>query len=96
MYINLYRVPGPKGESLSEATKNSYLLGREPLLLLHGISASSDAFSMNGPDLSMGYKIADTGRYDLWLFNARGTKYSRKHQFLESNSEVEFWDFSFE
>ena len=34
-------------------------------------------------------------RYDVWLANRRGNKYSHKHLQLKSNSDA-YWDFSFD
>lgn len=42
------------------------------------------------------YQLVDTGNYDVWLMNARGNYYSRRHQWLDPNTQTEFWDFSFE
>lgn len=36
--------------------------------------------------------LANQG-YDVWLYNARGTKYSRNHTILNPKSD-EFWNFS--
>lgn len=40
--------------------------------------------------------MADTGKYDVWLANARGSYFSRKHLWLDPSSDVEYWNFSFE
>lgn len=42
--------------------------------------------------LVLAYILADAG-YDVWLPNARGTRYSRNHIRLDPDS-AKFWDFS--
>lgn len=37
--------------------------------------------------------MADQG-YDVWIGNARGNKYSRSHTYLDPDSGVDFWDFT--
>ena len=35
--------------------------------------------------------------YDVWMFNVRGNKYSKKHLFLDTNiTSQQFWSYSFE
>jgi pimeloyl-ACP methyl ester carboxylesterase len=63
-------------------------------LLHHGIAGSSINFVMQQAG-SIPYQLADTGLYDVWLTNARGSQYSRAHQWLDPDSDPEFWDFSF-
>lgn len=42
------------------------------------------------------YQLVDTGKYDVWLMNSRGNHYSRRHLWMDPNTQHEFWDFSFE
>ena len=91
--LNLFRIPGPRGESLSSALRAR---NREPLLLLHGVLSSSECFVMNGPGVSPAYQLADSGRYDLWLLNVRGNAYSKKHNFMDAASDRDYWNFGFE
>lgn len=52
----------------------------------------SSNYIMNNEDKALGYVLANAG-YDVWLGNARGNTYSRKHTTF-SNTSSEFWDFS--
>ncbi|XP_062537620.1 lipase 1-like [Armigeres subalbatus] len=63
-----------------------------PVLLTHGLLGSSADFVIMGPNNSLAYLLADNG-YDVWLANARGTRYSRSHRTLSVDSK-EYWDFS--
>lgn len=89
---NLFRIPGPQGETLDEAVNKQ----RQPVLFLHGVVGSADSFILNGPDLGIATALANTGKYDCWLYNARGNKYSRLHSEVNPDSDRDFWMFSFE
>lgn len=65
----------------------------KPILLMHGIIDSADTFIIRG-NTSLAAALADAG-YDVWVGNSRGSRYSRRHLFLDSNTDKEFWDFSF-
>lgn len=64
-----------------------------PIILVHGIGDSSDSWLVLGPQHSLAFLLADSG-FDVWLFNARGNKYSKKH--VKRLSKTEYWRFTFE
>ena len=45
---------------------------------------------------SVPYQMVDTGKYDVWMMNARGNFFSRDHLWLNPDTQTEFWDFSVE
>ncbi|XP_050674374.1 lipase 1-like [Leptidea sinapis] len=64
-----------------------------PIVLLHGIMDSADAWILAGPELGLGYILANNC-YDVWAANHRGNQYSRKHIKLNPNTDFEFWNYS--
>lgn len=81
------------------ATEDGYVLNMfripgkgGPVLLMHGLLGSADDFIIAGPKSGLVYLLAEQG-YDVWLGNARGNKYSRKHVYTDL-SEATYWDFS--
>ncbi|EAT33506.1 AAEL014218-PA, partial [Aedes aegypti] len=63
-----------------------------PVLLMHGLFASSADWVLLGPGNALAYLLSDMG-YDVWLPNVRGNRYSRKHISYTPNMN-KFWDFS--
>lgn len=63
-----------------------------PVLMVHGLLGSSSDFVIIGPNNSLAYLLSDNG-HEVWLANARGTRYSKKHSTLSLDSK-EYWDFS--
>lgn len=61
-----------------------------PVLCLHGLMMSSDAFVISGKD-SLAFELARSG-FDVWLGNLRGNRYTSHEKFSSTNQE--FWDFS--
>lgn len=51
-------------------------------------------FFLNTYFLYTGYYLADSS-YDVWLANARGTQFSRKHLTLDPDTSPEYWEYSF-
>lgn len=91
---------GYKPERHTVITKDGYLVNSyripnrgPPVLLVHGIGDSSDSWLVLGPSKSIAFQLSDLG-YDVWIFNARGNKYSKGH--IKNLSEKEYWDFSYE
>ncbi|KAJ8675723.1 hypothetical protein QAD02_011509 [Eretmocerus hayati] len=76
--LTIYRIPGPPGSI--------------PVLLQHGLLESSADWLVPGRGRSLAYMLSDQG-YDVWLGNARGNTYSKKHKKF-STSDPRFWDFS--
>uniref|UniRef100_A0A182LZN3 Lipase n=1 Tax=Anopheles culicifacies TaxID=139723 RepID=A0A182LZN3_9DIPT len=63
-----------------------------PILLVHGLLASSGDYLIIGPNNSLAYLLADQD-YDVWLADMRGNRYSQRHTRLNSSSP-EYWDFT--
>ncbi|KAH8419419.1 hypothetical protein KR222_011290, partial [Zaprionus bogoriensis] len=91
---------GYQAEVHHVTTEDGYILtlhrirnqGAQPFLLQHGLVDSSAGYVVMGPNVSLGYLLADHN-YDVWLGNARGNRYSRNHTTLDPD-ESKFWDFS--
>lgn len=64
-----------------------------PVLLVHGIGDSSDSWLILGPTNSLAFQLYDVG-FDVWLYNARGNKYSKRH--TRSLPRKQYWNFSYE
>ena len=65
------------------------------IFMQHGLLASSDGWTANGPKESPAFKFANAG-YDVWLGNNRGNYHSRRHETLDpKKDESEFFTYSF-
>ncbi|XP_011499581.1 PREDICTED: lipase 3-like [Ceratosolen solmsi marchali] len=78
--LTIFRIPGA--------------LGSIPVFLQHGLLESSSGWLIAGKNKALAYILSDNG-YDVWLGNARGNTFSRKHQTL-STSDPRFWNFSWQ
>ncbi|KAL9693308.1 hypothetical protein quinque_012593 [Culex quinquefasciatus] len=72
--------------------KRQSMLKRKPVLLVHGVLASSADYVISGPKSSLAYLLSDNG-YNVWLANVRGSRYSKEHLRLPVESK-EYWDFT--
>ncbi|XP_053607253.1 lipase 3-like [Plodia interpunctella] len=66
--------------------------------LMHGLYSSSADFIVLGPGSALAYLLAEAG-FDVWLGNARGNYYSRRHQTLNPDGgrrDLDFWRFSWD
>ncbi|CAH1395540.1 unnamed protein product [Nezara viridula] len=86
--LSLHRIPYGKN--------NKGKIGR-PVIVQHGVLASSACWVLSRTDQGLGFIMADHG-YDVWMPNNRGNTYSLKHTSLNPNNPLdkqEYWDFSF-
>lgn len=96
---------GYRGEFHKVKTEDGYILKVHRVLpklhsvhkgsafLMHGLFRNSSDYLASGAKIALAYYLADHG-YDVWLGNARGTKYGNEHEKHSPNSK-EFWKFSF-
>ncbi|KAL0822550.1 hypothetical protein ABMA28_004594 [Loxostege sticticalis] len=108
--VRKYRYPL---EEHSVRTEDGYILGvhriphgrdrnnvpgpRPIVFVMHGLFSSSADWVLAGPGTAFAYILAEEG-FDVWLGNARGTYYSRKHERLNPDAilNTAFWQFSWD
>ncbi|KAI5703394.1 hypothetical protein M8J75_011282 [Diaphorina citri] len=76
--LTVFRIPNPGGY---------------PVLMLHGLTVSSDCWFLRTPKEDLVFLLWKRG-YDVWLWNARGSIYSREHVNI-SFSDEKFFDYTF-
>ncbi|XP_055903605.1 lipase 3-like [Eupeodes corollae] len=103
---NLVQQHGYPFEEYTVETEDGYLLGLHripctsgqkcPIAFLnHGLLGSSSDWVLLGPRKAIAYLLSDAG-YDIWLGNARGNTYSRKHVDYNPVPPIgPFWDYTF-
>ncbi|XP_020962856.1 triacylglycerol lipase 2 isoform X2 [Arachis duranensis] len=67
---------------------------RPPVLLQHGLFMDGITWLLLPPSQSLAFLLADNG-FDVWIANTRGTKYSRQHISLPTNSS-DYWNWSWD
>lgn len=84
--LTLHRLHGKVNDPNSNYSHST------PILLQHGLWASSDDWVVCGPEKSLCFHLCETG-FDVWLGNTRGNLYSKEHLQLPT-TDTKFWDFS--
>ncbi|XP_022912357.1 lipase 3-like [Onthophagus taurus] len=84
--LDLHRIP--------HGLNNAEETDKPAILLMHCLLCSSGIWVAMGPENGLAFILADLG-YDVWMPNARGTTYSKKHTTLDPDEDKkDFWDFS--
>lgn len=92
--LSLQRIPGPRFSADSAVDSDENDDPKPVLFLMHGLLGSATNWISNLPNESFAFVAADAG-FDVWLGNARGTTYSKRHtQF--SPKDRNFWKFSWD
>ena len=86
--LGVQRITQGRSEADGNQTK------KEPVVVQHGVMVDGATWFLNSPEQNLPMILADSG-FDVWVSNARGTKYSRKHTTL-SPSDKEYWAWSWD
>ncbi|VVC86708.1 unnamed protein product [Leptidea sinapis] len=85
--IGLHRIPHGRDSNTTPGNKPA-------VLVMHGLLGSSADWVLMGPETALAYILAEEG-FDVWLGNARGNFYSRRHLLLNPDEDNNsFWQFS--
>nr|XP_022912359.1 lipase 3-like [Onthophagus taurus] len=84
--LDVHRIPHGKN--------NANETNKPVVFLMHGVLSSSADWVNLGPERSIAFLLADAG-YDVWMGNARGNTWSRKHVDYDPDwQKMSFWSFS--
>lgn len=86
--LTLMRIPASPND-LENASEQSE---KQPILLVHELLDSSEAFTRLGPDQSLAFYLSNQG-FDVWMNNIRGNTLSRDHETLNPDVDREYWQY---
>ncbi|XP_052754991.1 lipase 3-like [Galleria mellonella] len=89
--LEIHRIPHGRDNN------NDPNVRRPVVFLMHGLLCSSADWVLMGPGDGFAYLLAEAG-FDVWMGNARGNYYSRRHVRLNPNAifNTRFWEFSWD
>ncbi|XP_055622615.1 lipase 3-like [Toxorhynchites rutilus septentrionalis] len=95
--LKLHRIPDPSLDSTDNSgrgcsSNHQFTCFQGVVLLMHGLFSTAADFVVTGPENGLAFILADAG-YDVWMGNARGTRFSRQNLHVSAKSG-QFWDFS--
>uniref|UniRef100_A0A7N0V6M8 Lipase n=1 Tax=Kalanchoe fedtschenkoi TaxID=63787 RepID=A0A7N0V6M8_KALFE len=85
--LSLQRIPEGRGEGGKGARKS-------PVLIQHGVLVDGMTWFLNSAEEDLPFILAENG-FDVWIANTRGTRFCRKHRYLDSSSD-EFWNWTWD
>ncbi|ODM99120.1 Lipase 3 [Orchesella cincta] len=83
--LTVYRITG--------GPKSPPARGKPAVYFNHGILGNSDNWLLVSSEKNLPFKLVDAG-YEVWLSNCRGNSYSLGHETLNSETDSEYWEFS--
>ncbi|XP_028771389.1 LOW QUALITY PROTEIN: triacylglycerol lipase 2-like [Neltuma alba] len=86
--LSLQRIPQGRAEVGGSSGR------KPPVIIQHGVLVDGVTWLLNSPEQNLPMILADNG-FDVWIANTRGTRFSRKHTYLDPSNPA-FWDWSWD